>query len=78
MRRCASKDAGPKGGGMGGPTSIGKGTSVSENAGPRRGDGLGVLHRLEKGTSANKDARSRRRVDCEIPHRLGRRTEHSL
>ena len=34
MRRCASKDAGPKGGRLGGQHRLEKGTSISEDTGP--------------------------------------------
>ena len=41
MRRCASKDAGPKGGGFGGsPTSIGERNEYQRGRWAPKGDGL--------------------------------------
>ena len=49
-RRCASKDASPKGGGLGVPHQLEKGTSASENAGSRRGVNCEIIHWLGKRT----------------------------
>ena len=49
IRQCANKDAGPRGG-LGGPTSIEKETSTSEDATPRRGVDCKTPHRLERRT----------------------------
>ena len=51
-RRCASKDAGPKGGGGFGavPHELEEGKSASEDAGPRRWVDCDVPHWLERRT----------------------------
>ena len=65
-RRCASKDARPRRGGLGGgPTSIGEGNKCQRGVPARmlgsEGGGWGeVPHQLQKGTSASKDTGPRR------------------
>ena len=59
-RRCASKDAGSEGSGLGVPHRLEKGMSASEDAGPRREVDWEVPYRLEKRMSASEDARPRR------------------
>ena len=50
-RRCATKDAGPKGGGFGEvPHQLEKGTSASKDARPQRAVDCDVLHWLEMRT----------------------------
>ena len=60
-----ARTLGPKRGGGGGvdceiPHRLERGTSVSEDVGPRRGVDCEIPHRLERGTSANEDVSSQR------------------
>ena len=51
MKQCASsKDVGPQRGGLGVSHRLEKGTSASENAGPRRGVDCEIPHQLERRT----------------------------